>query len=173
MVSQVGAVVDEDTYVISFQRRSLLIRKACETLNRVKLVAVESVETADYYRDNNPQLFGGLGRMSCGDYSIQLREDAVPFAFPTPRRVSINGCRQAGATEDGRYSSDQPYGHTYGLVCGYGRRGQAQSSLSYRRWKKMETHKVRICVDLTKLNESVMTENMAYHPSTKRLVGWR
>ena len=32
-----------------------------------------------------------------------------------------------------------------------------------------ETHKVRICVDLTKLNESVMRENMTYHLSTKRL----
>ena len=32
-------------------------------------------------------LFGGLGRMSCGDYRIQLREDAVPFALSTPRRV--------------------------------------------------------------------------------------
>ena len=88
-LSQGGAVVDEDIYVISGQRRSLLSRRACETLNLVKLVAVDSVETADYYKDNNPKLFGGLGRMSGGDYSIQLREDAVPFALPTPRRVSI------------------------------------------------------------------------------------
>ena len=66
-----------------------LSRRACETLNLVKLVAVDSVETADYYKDNNPKLFGGLGRMSGGDYSIQLREDAVPFALSTPRRVSI------------------------------------------------------------------------------------
>ena len=38
----------------------------------------------------------------------------------------IDGCRQEGATEDGGSSSDQTCGHTYGLVCVYGRRGQAQ-----------------------------------------------
>ena len=48
-LSQGGAVVDEDIYVISGQRRSLLSRRACDTLNLVKLVAVDSVETADYY----------------------------------------------------------------------------------------------------------------------------
>ena len=63
-LSQGGAVVDEEIYVISGQRRSLLSRRACETLNIVKLVAVDSVEIADYYKGNNPKLVGGLGRMS-------------------------------------------------------------------------------------------------------------
>ena len=39
-------------------------------------------------KDKNPTLFGGLGRMSGG--VIQLREDAVPFAFSMPRRLSIH-----------------------------------------------------------------------------------
>ena len=52
-------------------------------------MAVDSVETADYYKDKNPKLFGGLGRMYGDDYSIQLREDAVPFVLSTLRRVSI------------------------------------------------------------------------------------
>ena len=39
--------------------------------------------------------------------------------------------------------------------------------------EEKDTHKVRIYVDLTKLNESVMRENMTYHMSTNRLVGWR
>ena len=86
---QGGAVVDEDIYVVSGQRRSLLSRRACETLNLVKLVAVDSVETADYYKDKNPKLLGCLGRMSGGDYGIQFREHAAPFALSTPRRVSI------------------------------------------------------------------------------------
>ena len=33
MLSQGGAVVDEDIYVINFQRMSLLSRRACDTLN--------------------------------------------------------------------------------------------------------------------------------------------
>ena len=52
-------------------------------------MAVDYVETADYYQDKNPKLFGGLGRMSGDGYSIQLREDAVPFVLSTLRRVSI------------------------------------------------------------------------------------
>ena len=32
---------------------------------------------------------------------------------------------------------------------------------------------MRICVDLTKLNETVMREKITYHPSTKRVVIWR
>ena len=39
--------------------------------------------------------------------------------------------------------------------------------------EEKETHKVRIYVDPTKLNEIVMRENTTYHPSTKRLDGWR
>ena len=45
-LSQGGAVVDEDIFVISAQRRSLLSRKTCDTMNLVKLLAVDSVETA-------------------------------------------------------------------------------------------------------------------------------
>ena len=89
-LSQGGAVVDEDIYVISGQRRSLLSRRACDTLNLVKLVAVDSVETADYYKDKKPKLFSGLGRISGDDYSIRLREYDVPYALSTPRRVSIH-----------------------------------------------------------------------------------
>ena len=52
-------------------------------------MAVDSVETAEYYKDKNPKLVGGLGRMSGDDYSIPLCEDAVPFVLSTLRRVSI------------------------------------------------------------------------------------
>ena len=60
-LSQGGAVIDDDIYAISGQRRSLLSRRACETLILVKLVAVDSVETADYYKDKYQKLFGGFG----------------------------------------------------------------------------------------------------------------
>ena len=51
-LSQDGAVVGEDTYVISGQRSQLLSRRACETLNLVKLVAIDSVETAKIRTQN-------------------------------------------------------------------------------------------------------------------------
>ena len=157
-LSQGGAVVDEDIYVISGQRRSLLSRRACETLNLVKLVAVDSVETADYYKDNNAKLFGGLGRMSGGDYSIQLREDAVPFALSTPRRVSIplmDGVkRELQRMEDLQVIRrvDTPTDWCAGMVVVAKYRVVASTVEG----EEKETHKVQICVDLTKLNESVM-----------------
>ena len=159
-LSQGGAVIDEDIYIISGQRRSLLSRMVCETSNHVKLVAVDSGETADYYKNKNPTLFGGLGRMSGGDYSIQLHEDAVPDVCSTlsPHCLHGNpfdGSHQEGATEDGGYSS----GYAYGLVCGYGSRAKPRVVSSTVEGEENETHKMRICVDLTKLNESVISEN--------------
>ena len=159
-LSRCGAVVDEDIYVISGQRRSLLSRRACETLNLVKLVAVDSVGTADYYKDNNPKLFGGLGRMSGGDYSIQLREDAVPFALSTPRRVSIPLMdvvkRELQRMEDLQVIRrvDTPMDWCAGMVVV----AKPRVVASVVEGEEKETHKVRICVDLTKLNESVMRE---------------
>ena len=59
----------------------------CEALELARRVAEDSVEAADVHRQDNPQLFVGLRRMN-GDYRIRLREDATPFAWSTPRRVS-------------------------------------------------------------------------------------
>ena len=157
---QGGAVVDEDIYIISGQRRSLLSRRAGETLNLVKLVAVDSVETADYYKDKNPTLFGGFGRKYGGDYSIQLREDAVPFALSTPQRVSIPlmGAvkRELQGMEDLQVIRrvDTPTDWCAGIVV-VTNAGVVASSIESA---EKETNKVRICVDLTKLNESVMRE---------------
>ena len=160
-LSQGGAVVDEDIYVISGQRRSLLSRRACDTMNLVKLVAVDSVETADYYKDNNQKLFGGLGRMSGGDYSIQLREDAVPFALSTPRRVSIPLMDVVKRELQQRMEDlqvirrvDTPSDWCAGMVVV----AKPRVVASTVEGEEKETHKVRIWVDLTKLNESVMRE---------------
>ena len=155
-LSQGGAVVDEDIYVISGQRRSLLSRRACETLKLVKLVAVDSVETTDYYNDNNPNIFGGLGRMSGGDYSIQLREDAVPFALSTPQRVSIPLTdvvkRELHRMEDLQVIRRVDW--CVGMIVV----AKPRVVSSTIEGEENETHKVRICLDLTKLNESVMKE---------------
>ena len=171
-LSQDGAVIDEDIYVISGQRRSLLRRSACETLNLVKLVALDSVETADYYKDKNPELFGGLGGMSGGDYRIQLREDAVPFALSTPRRVSIPLMdvvkRELQKMEDLQVIRrvDTPTDWCAGMVVV----AKSRVVSSTVEGEEKETHKVRIRVDLTKLNESVMREKH-YLPSVDQTLG--
>ena len=123
-------------------------------------MAVDSVETADYYKDNNLTLFGGLGRMSGGDYSIQLRGDAVPFALSTPRRVSIPLMdvvkRELQRMEDLQVIRrvDTPTDWCAGMVVVAKPRVVASTVES----EEKETHKVRICEDLTKLYGSVMRE---------------
>ena len=147
------AVVYEDIYVISGHRKSFLSQRACETLNLVKLVALE---TADYYKDNNPKLFGGLGRMSGGDYIIQLREDAVPCAFSTTRRVSIHLIhvvkRELHRMEHLQVIRrvDTPTDWCAGMVVV----DKPRVVSSTVEGEEEETHKVRICVDLTKLHDS-------------------
>ena len=123
-------------------------------------MTVDSVETAYYYKDKNPKLFGGLGRMSGGDYSIQLREDAAPFALSTPRGVSNPLMdivkRELQRMEDLQVTRrvDTHADWCAGMVVVAKSRVVASSVES----EEKETHKVRICVDLTKLNERVMRE---------------
>ena len=120
-------------------------------------MAVDSVETADYYKDNNPKLYGGLCRMSGGDYSIQLREDAVPFALSTPRRVSVPLMdvikRELQRMEDLQVIRrvDTPTDWCAGIVVV----AKPRVVASTVEGEEKETHKVRICMDLTKLNETL------------------
>ena len=176
-LSQGGAVVDDDIYVISGQRRLLLSRMAGETLNLVTLVAVDSLETADYHKYKNPKLFGGLGRMSGGDYRIQLREHAVPFALSTQRRVSISLIdvvkREVLRMEDLQVIRrvDTPTDWCAGMVA-VAKPRVVYSTVEEKKMRHIRCEYVLILY-YTNLNESVMRENMTYHPSTKRLDSWR
>ena len=114
----------------------------------------------DYYKDNNPKLVGGFGRMSGGDYSIQLREDVVLFALSMTRCVSIplmdvvkRGLQKMNNLQVIR-RMDTPTDWCAGMVV------VAKSRVVYStvEGEETETHKVRLCVDLPKLNESVMRE---------------
>ena len=155
-LSRDGTVVEEDIFVIGGQRRSLLSRRACEALNIVRRVAVDSVETADFYQRENPKLVTGLGRLQ-GDYTIKLRTDATPFALSTPRRVSIPLLgvveKEIERMEDLHVIRrvDTPTDWCAGMVVVAKHKAVPSSSGG-------TTHAIRICVDLTNLNESVLRE---------------
>ena len=95
---------------------------------------------------------------SGGHYSIQLHEDAVPFALSTPLRVSIPLMevfnRELQRMEDLQVIRrvDTPTDWCAGMVV-VAKPMVVSSTVEV---EENETHKVRICVDLTKLNESVM-----------------
>ena len=93
-----------------------------------------------------PQLFTGLGKIE-QEYTIKLREGAKPFSLNTPRRVPIPLMQQVRNELDrmerlGVISQvEDPTEWCAGMVVVPKANGQ-----------------VRICVDLTKLNENVCRE---------------
>ena len=80
--------------------------------------------------------------MSGADYSIQLREDAVPFAMSTPRRVSIPLMDVVKRDLQRLVNIQVRRVDTPTDWCA-GRRGLAQSSLFYRASRKMKRRHIR------------------------------
>ena len=136
---------EADIYVVQRLTNSLLGRPTIRDLDLLKIVAVVDTSPKDQY----PSLFQGLGKLE-GDYQIELRDDAQPFAQATPRRVAIpllknvqlelNRMEKIGVIT----KVNQPTEWCAGMVVVPKANGR-----------------VRICVDLTKLNESVKRER---HP---------
>ena len=65
----------------------MLGQPAIESLNLIKRVS--SIETVPRQVEKDfPHLFTGLGKIQ-QPYTIQLQEDAKPYALSTPRRIPI------------------------------------------------------------------------------------
>ena len=78
---------DSDVYVVKKLAKSLLSRPTIQAglIKRIAAIRQQLLNT----REQFPSLFEGLGKLE-GDYKIELREDAQPFALVTPRRVAIS-----------------------------------------------------------------------------------
>ena len=93
-----------------------------------------------------PKLFNGLGLLS-SPYKIRVKEDARPYALSTPRRIAIPLLPKVREELSRMESMDviervtEPTDWCSGMVVVPKANG-----------------KVRICVDLTKLNQSVQRE---------------
>ena len=140
--------VEEEIYVVKGLHKPLLGRPAIERLGLV--VRVEAIEG----KTLNPtqqflQLFKGLGKLE-GDYKIELEPGAKPYALSTPRRVAIPLMKAVEAElqrmeELGVIAQvNVPTAWCAGMVVVPKANG-----------------KVRICVDLTRLNQCVRREK---HP---------
>lgn len=134
-----------EVYVAKKLTKSLLGRPTIEDLDLVKVVATVNTPFKEQY----PTLFHGLGKLE-GDYHIKLRDDAQPYALSTPRRVAIPLLDSVQKELDRMEQSgvitkvNEPTEWCSGMVV-----------------VPKANDKVRICVDLTKLNESVKRER---HP---------
>ena len=134
-----------EVYVVKTLTNSLLGRPTIQDLDILKVIAAVNLSPKDQY----PSLFRGLGKLK-GDYHIELRDDARPFALSTPRRVAIPLLKSVQQELDRMERTgvitkvNQPTEWCAGMVVVPKANGG-----------------VRICVDLTKLNESVKRER---HP---------
>ena len=137
----------QEIFVVPGARQALLGRPAIEALKVVE--KVNEVEAKDF-KANFPKLFKGLGKLDGPDYVIKLKPDAKPHALCTPRRVPVpllsKVREELSRMEQMEIISkvDEPTEWCAGMVV-----------------VPKPNGKVRICVDLTKLNESIFRE---FHP---------
>lgn len=141
---------NEDIYVIKDLERPLLGRRASENLNLIN--RVNSIAENNYKASINekyPQLFTGLGKMKA-EYTITLQQDAKPYAISVPRKVPLPLSKETKA-EIGRMVQqgvispiDEPTEWCAPMVV-----------------TPKPNGKVRVCVDLSVLNNYVQREN---HP---------
>ena len=137
--------IQEKVYVVKGLTKPLLGRPAIEGLSLVQCVAALCEKELNPV-EQFPHLFQGLGKLQ-GDYTIKLQEDAKPFAISTPRRVAIPLLKPVKQElqrmeELGVIAKvKEPTNWCAGMVVVPKANG-----------------KVRICVDLTRLNQSVCRE---------------
>ena len=140
--------VSEEVFIVRRLRHPLLGRPAVESLGLVS--RLKCVQTKTDFAKKFPELFEGFGKLE-GDYKKVLQENARPYALSTPCRIAIPLLPKVKAElermeEMGvvRRVSEPTNYWCAGMVV-----------------VPKPGGRVRICVDLTRLNESVCRER---HP---------
>lgn len=146
---------EEEVYVINHLHTALLGRPAISKLELVARLDSISIETL---KSSYPKLCSGLGEVR-QPYAIRLKPGAEPYSLKTPRRVPLPLMDKV-QQELSRMESlgvisrvEEPTDWCAGIVV-----------------KPKKNGTVRICVDLTKLSESVCREKYIL-PSVEETLG--
>ena len=139
---------DQDLYVIKGLKKPLLGRPAIEALGVLK--RVDAVEGRQDIKDEYPSLFKNknIGKID-SPYLIRLKDDARPFSITAPRRLPLPMKDMVEA----ELQSLQELGIIRPVT------KPTDWCAPIVAVPKSTPGKVRICVDYTKLNESVKREN--------------
>ena len=148
MVLQKGdKEIKEEVFVVPQADQALLGKPAIEALGLLQRIDVVNEEDdVTVIKQRYPKLFQGLGKLA-GKYKIRLKEDANPFALSAPRRIAVpllpKVKKELQRMESLGVISKQtePTKWCSGIVV-----------------VPKSNDQVRICVDLTQLNESVYRE---------------
>ena len=138
---------DEEVYVVKNLSRSLLGHPAIEALDLLQ--RVNAVQTKTDIERQFLKLFEGLGKLE-EEYKIVLRDNAQPYAQSTPRRIAIPLLP--------RVKAELEHMEQMGVVSRVREPTDWCSSMVV---VPKADGSVRICVDLSRLNESVRRE---HHP---------
>ena len=135
--------IQQTVYVIEDLHKALLGSPAIEALQILSFV--EPVQASDIFIQF-PQLFTGLGKLQ-DSYQIKLRNDAKPFALNAPRRIAIPLLPKV--------KEELQRMEALGVISKIEEPTEWCSPIVV---VPKPNGKVRICVDLTKLNTSVCRE---------------
>ena len=139
--------VRQDIFVVRGLCRNLLGRPAIEALQLAVRVGAIFDNTSPIQLF--PRMFRGLGRLE-GEYEIKLKSDSKPFSISVPRRVAIPLMR--------RVRDELNRMERLGVIA----RVEVPTEWCAGMVVVLKPNgKIRICVDLTKLNHSVLRER---HP---------
>ena len=138
--------VREEIYIIENVKKPLLGRAAIENLGILVRLGMVEKRAQKNYCLTYPTFFTGLGKLQ-GEYRVKLAPGAIPFSISAPRRIpyplrpkvhdELNRMEQLGVIS--KISEPTPW--CAGIVT----------------VPKVDS-RVRICVDLTKLNATVCRE---------------
>ncbi|UYV67701.1 K02A2.6-like [Cordylochernes scorpioides] len=152
-----GQHLNSKIYIVDKLKQPLLSGETSEKLNIVRMIQQLSSNFLNPKREF-PKIFNGLGHAKIND-KISLQPDAKPYALCTPRRVPIPLMKQVkeqleemtrlGVIE----SVEEPTEWCAGMVA-----------------VSKPGGKIRICVDLTKLNQYIRRENYPL-PATEHILG--
>ena len=146
----------QDLYVVRGLKKPLLGRPAIQALDllqRINAVSTSTVEPKKEY----PELWQGLG-MCKNAYTVRLKDDAKPFSIATPRRLPLPMKQKVEDELKSLQEKDiirpvtTPTDWCAPIVA-----------------VPKPSGKIRLCVDYTKLNESVRRENFPL-PTTDELL---
>ena len=156
-----GTFTTEQTvYVIENLTEPLLGRPAIEKLKLLQRVnKIENRETYETeIKEKYPELFTGLGKIKNKEYKIRLHENVTPFSVSTPRRIPMPYYEKVKSELKRLEEMDiikpvtKPTDWCAPMVV-----------------VPKQNGKVRICVDLTRLNQGVKRENFPM-PCTDQLL---
>ena len=156
VLSTSSASSEQDLFLIEDLKEPLLGSPAIKALQLIGINAVH--EKKENYRESHPKLFDGLGKMKTSKYTIRLEDNAQPYAIATPRRLSLPMKKRVQEELQRLEDADiirpitTPTDWCAPIVV-----------------VPKSNGKIRLCIDFTKLNESVKRENYPL-PTTDQLL---